>query len=108
MKSIKLSKVEKRILNIIANRGKAVSRLEITQIANVSSRTVTDTVAKLRSKGIPIVSERNGKNAGYSIAKDEIDRNKCVAMLTSQATSMMNNINSLANADLKNWDKRII
>ena len=41
------------------------------------------------------------------IASNEDERNKCVAMLTSQYMTMMRNIDELAKVDLNNWHKLI-
>ena len=102
LKTIKLTDSESKILSIIKTH---VTTREIKQVTELEVRAIRDNVASLRLKGIPVISGRIGINKGYSIAKDEAQRAKCVAMLSSQATNMMKNINGLANADLKNWER---
>ena len=103
LKNIKLTNREAKILSIIKSHGTPITSTELHQITKLDM----EIVARLRFKGVPIVSKRFGTNSGYSIAKDENERMECVAMLSNQATTMMKNINGLANADLKNWDKHI-
>lgn len=107
LKVIKLTNRETKILSIIKSHGAPITAREIKQVTGLEIRTIKEVVASLRLKGIPVISGRSGINKGYSIAKDEVQRAKCVAMLSSQATNMMKNINGLAQADLKNWDKYI-
>ena len=106
LKNIKLTDREAKILSIIKSHGTPITSTELHQITKIDKRTIMEIVARLRFKGVP-VSKRFGTNSGYSIAKDENERMRCVAMLSNQATTMMKNINGLANADLKNWDKHI-
>lgn len=107
LKAIKLTDSENKILSIIKTHETPITTEEIKQVTGLEVRAIRDNVASLRLKGIPVISGRIGNNKGYSIAKDEAQRAKCVAMLSSQATNMMKNINGLAQADLKNWDKYI-
>ena len=107
LKTIKLTDSESKILSIIKTHGTPVTTKEIKQVTGLEVRAIRDNVVSLRLKGIPVISGHIGINKGYSIAKDEAQRAKCVAMLSNQATTMMKNINGLANADLKNWDKHI-
>lgn len=107
LKNIKLTNREAKVLSIIKSHGTPITSTELHQITKIDKRTIMEIVARLRFKGVPIVSKRFGTNSGYSIAKDENERMRCVAMLSNQATTMMKNINGLANADLKNWDKYI-
>lgn len=107
LKAIKLTDSENKILSIIKTHETPITTEEIKQVTGLEVRAIRDNVASLRLKGIPVISGRIGINKGYSIAKDEAQRAKCVAMLSSQATNMMKNINGLAQADLKNWDKYI-
>lgn len=102
---LKLSSIEKKTASIIKAHGTPITTKELKTLLSVDTRTIRDIIARLRYKGVPVVSSRNGSNQGYSIAKDETERMKCVAMLSSQAANMMNNINGLANADLKNWER---
>lgn len=104
---MKLTNIEKKTALIIKAHGTPITTKELKKLLGVDVRAVRDIVARLRCKGVPVISSRNGVNQGYSIAKNETERMECVAMLSNQATSMMRNINGLANADLKNWDKRI-
>ena len=98
LKTIKLTDSESKILSIIKTHGTPVTTREIKQVTGLEVRAIRDNVASLRLKGIPVISERIGINKGYSIAKDEAQRAKCVA---SQATNMMKNINGASKRRLK-------
>lgn len=102
---MKLSSIEKKTASIIKAHGTPITTQDLKTLLGVDTRTVRDIIARLRYKGVPVVSSRNGSNQGYSIAKDEAERMQCVAMLSGQATTMMKNINGLASADLKNWER---
>ena len=105
MITLKLTSIEKKTASIIKAHGTPITTQDLKTLLSVDTRTVRDIIARLRYKGVPVVSSRNGANQGYSIAKDETERMKCVAMLSGQATTMMKNINGLASADLKNWER---
>ena len=99
--------MKKTILSVIQSRDAIISASEISQVTKFDNHYILDCIANMRRQGIPIISKRNTNHSGFMIASNEDERNKCVAMLTSQYMTMMRNIDELAKVDLNNWHKLI-
>ena len=56
LKNIKLTNREAKALSIIKSHGTPITSTELHEITKIDKRTIMEIVARLRFKGVPIVS----------------------------------------------------
>lgn len=73
-------------------RGRDNSRTgrELARLLHVNIRTIVSGVERERAAGWPICSESYGKYAGYYLAANEDERQKCVESLGRRAREIYN------------------
>jgi len=94
-----LSKLEQRLLLLLANhRGQenAITSTEIASRLNIDRRTVRSLVHRLREKGVAVASSSIG-NRGYFIPANQKEANRCITQLKSRVKEISKIIRALEN-----------
>lgn len=101
-----MNKIDIDVLSVLP-RGRENARTgkELCKLLGINERIFYKVVQRLRVKGVPVVSSREGEPRGLYIANNELEKAQGVKPYESQYKNMRELLNALQNIKVDTWQQ---
>ena len=101
-----MNKIDIDVLSVLP-RGRENARTgkELCKLLGINERIFYKVIQRLRVKGVPVVSSREGEPRGLYIATNELEKAQGVKPYESQYKNMRELLNALQNIKVDTWQK---
>lgn len=101
-----MNKIDIDVLSVLP-RGRENARTgkELCKLLGINERIFYKVIQRLRVKGVPVVSSREGEPRGLYIATNELEKAQGVKPYESQYKNMRELLNALQNIKVDTWQQ---
>ena len=101
-----MNKIDIDVLSVLP-RGRENARTgkELCKLLGINERIFYKVIQRLRVKGVPVVSSREGELRGLYIATNELEKAQGVKPYESQYKNMRELLNALQNIKVDTWQQ---
>lgn len=101
-----MNKIDIDVLSVLP-RGRENARTgkELCKLLGINERIFYKVIQRLRVKGVPVVSSREGEPRGVYIATNELEKAQGVKPYESQYKNMRELLNALQNIKVDTWQQ---